>query len=424
MSLSRREALVFGAGLTYSIASGSDLESLVVRRALAAGAVRPFRRGINTWPWFSLTREYPAPRTDFAWPPYQENRAVPTARDLARLAAAGFDFIRLPFDPGPFLDAPLERRELLLKALLDAVKQAHAAGLGIIVNVQTNEATHFWNSATLVSSTAAPKFASYRLLVATVAKALGALGLPRLALEPVNEPPQECASSSWSAVQIALLEAARGAAHNLPLVATGACGSMIRGLDALDPASLERFQPLLFTFHFYEPYLFSHQGAPWLHEPVYRDLNGVPWPGSAGTLDATLAAVRARMAADTGISSEAKKEAYAVSERLMAQYFEANPGRPFIDGYLDTVSAWSERHSIAKDHIVMGEFGAVKTTWRFIGARDADRARYIRDVRESAEAHGFGWAFWNLFDSMGLMDDTSRALDADVIAALGLEMPR
>ena len=72
----------------------------------------------------------------------------------------------------------------------------------------------------------------------------------------------------------------------------------------------------------------------------------------------------------------------------------------------------------------MGEFGAVKTTWRFTAARDADRVRYIRDVRESAEAHGFAWAFWNLFDSMGLMDDTSRAMDAEVIAALGLEMPR
>ena len=424
MSLSRREALLLGAGLTYAVASGSDLGSLVARPALAAGTVRPFKRGVNTWPWFSLTREYPAPRMDYAWPPYQESRAVPSGHDLARLATAGFDFIRLPVDPGPFLDAQPERRELLLEALLAAVKQAHAAGLGIIVNVQTNEATHFWNSGTLVSSTAAPKFAAYRSLVASFAKSLAGLRLPRLALEPVNEPPQDCASSSWSAVQISLLEAARVAAPNLTLVATGACGSMVRGLDALDPAALERFQPLLFTFHFYEPYLFSHQGAPWLHEPVYRDLNNVPWPGSAGTLDATLAAVRARMAADSGISAEAKKQAYAVTERLMAQYFEANPGRPFIDGYLDQVSTWSERHSIAKDHIVMGEFGAVKTTWRFVGARDADRVRYIKDVRESAEAHGFGWAFWNLFDSMGLMDDTSRALDGDVVAALGLEMPR
>jgi hypothetical protein len=404
--------------MVHGLTSGSPILGL----AHAAGSVRPFKRGINTWPWFALTREYPAPRTDYAWPPFQENRAVPSARDLARLAAAGFDFIRLPVDPGPFLDARPERRAILLESLLDAVKQAHAAGLGVIVNVQTNEATHFWNSQTLVSSTAAPKFASYRSLVAVLAHALAMLGLPRLALEPANEPPQECVSSSWSAVQIALLDAARAAAPNLTLVATGACGSMVRGLDALDPAPLQPFQPLLFTFHFYEPYLFSHQGAPWLREPVYRALNGVPWPGSAGTLDATLAAVRAHMEADTAISPEAKREAYAVTERLMAQYFEANPGRPFIDGYLDTVSAWSQRHSIAKDHILMGEFGAVKTTWRFAAARDADRVRYIRDVRESAEAHGFAWAFWNLFDSMGLMDDTSRVMDAEVIAALGLVM--
>jgi hypothetical protein len=424
MTPSRREAAALAAGLAFSLFDGLRSGRPGAGQAHAAGSVLSLRRGINTWPWFSLTREYPAPRIDYAWPPFQDDRAVPSARDLARLVAAGFDFIRIPVDPGPFLDASPEHRAILLDMLLGAVRKAHAAGLGVIVNVQTNEATHYWNAHTLLSSVAAPKFASYRSLVAEFAHALAMLRLPRLALEPVNEPPQECVSNAWSAVQTSLLSAARAAAPNLTLVATGACGSMVRGLDALDPAALRPFEPLLFTFHFYEPYLFSHQGAPWMREPVYRALNGVPWPGSAGTLDATLAAVRAHMEADHGIPAEAKKEAYAITERLMAQYFEANPGRPFIDGYLDTVSAWSQRHSIAKNRILMGEFGAVKTTWRFTAAHDADRIRYIKDVRESAESHGFAWAFWNLFDSMGLMDDTSHDIDPSVIAALGLEMPR
>ena len=54
----------------------------------------------------------------------------------------------------------------------------------------------------------------------------------------------------------------------------------------------------------------------------------------------------------------------------------------------------------------------------------ADRARYVRDVRVSAEAQGFPWAFWNLFDSLGLLvDDVSRQLDPAMIEALGLKMP-
>jgi hypothetical protein len=426
----RRDALALGAGLARSLVARRAVPGLalgeIVRDAGAArGAtgVPRFRRGINTWPWFDLTREYPAPRKDYAWPPFQDQRATPTAADLRRLAAAGFDFIRLPVDPGPMLAADANHRALLLSSVLDAVREARDAGLGVILNLQPNEATHYWNSWTLIASTRAPEFSAYRALVAEVAGALVTLDMPRLALEPVNEPPPACGASTWVATQGALLGTARQAAARLPLVATGSCGSMVAGLVALDPTPLERFAPLLYTFHFYEPYLFSHQGAPWMREPVYRALNDVPWPGSAGTREDTLAAVRAAMAKDHERSPDAKREAIAITERLMAQYFDANPDSRFLDRYLDAAAGWADAHAIARDRVVMGEFGATKTTWRFAAARDADRARYIHDVRVAAEARGFGWSFWNLFDSMGLMDDDTHAIDTDVLRALGLRVP-
>ena len=88
--LSRRSLL---AGAAASLAFAAP----------AKGAVPNLRRGINLWPWFSLTREFPAPRTDYAWPPWQMQRPVPDSADLRKLAAAGFDFVRIPVDPGPFL---------------------------------------------------------------------------------------------------------------------------------------------------------------------------------------------------------------------------------------------------------------------------------------------------------------------------------
>ena len=415
---SRRQALGLGLGLAATTLGARSTSA----RAAATPAV--FRRGVNTWPWFALTREYPAPRTDFAWPPYQDGRPTPRPLDLRRLAAAGFDFIRLPVDPGPFLNADPEQFRMLAGALREAVSSAADAGLGVVVNLQPNEATHFWRSQNLIASLAAPKFPAYRDLVHVVAGDLGRMGVARLALEPVNEPPQDCASPAWPAVQSALLDAARSAAPHLTLVATGACGSMIRGLTALDPAPLAAFEPLLFTFHFYEPYLFSHQGAPWVQEPVYRSLNAVPWPASAGTYDGTMAAVRTRMAADDSRSPAAKRDAYATTERVIRQYFDANPARPFLDRYLALVSAWAGAHGIGCERIVMGEFGAVKTTGRIVASDAADRVRYIRDTREAAETIGVGWAFWNLFDSMGLMDDTTRAFDPDVLTALGMRLPR
>jgi aryl-phospho-beta-D-glucosidase BglC (GH1 family) len=391
--------------------------------ARAAPAAPQLRRGISLWPWFSLTKEYPAPRTDYAWPPFQDQRPVPKRADLRRLREAGFDFVRIPVDPGPFLafDGTLFRRRLL-DELDDAVGLCLAVGLDVVVNVQINEATHHWNSRRLIADRQAPDLAAYRALVAEIARRLDPA---RTVLEPVNEPPQACGSTEWTAIQRDLLAAARAAAPTLTLTATGACGSMVPGLQALDPKPLAGLGPLTYVVHFYEPYLFTHQGAPWMRgEPIYRALNAVPWPASAGTLDATLAAVRRRMAQDTERSGSEKAAAVAETEAKMREYFDARPDRNFLVHGLSGVRDWARTNGIAPEKILIGEFGALRSDARYVAAGAADRARYIRDLRETIEGYGFGWAYWNFFDGFGLVtDDATRAFDPAVVAALGMRMP-
>ncbi|MBN9221274.1 MAG: cellulase family glycosylhydrolase [Mesorhizobium sp.] len=419
---SRRRLLGTALSTTLAPAMAAIAALPSTRPARAATGEWRFRRGVNAWPWFALTRAFPAPRTDYAWPPFQTQRPVPTPDDLRRLRASGLDFIRLPVDPGPFLAGDAATRGKLLDMLDAAVSAALDAGLGIIVNVQANAATHYWNPDRMVSSTAAPEFEAYRGLVGELAGRLQRFTQDMVALEPVNEPAQSCDSNVWGHVQAALLTAARASSATLPLVVTGGCGSMVSGLAALDPAPLSAFEPILFTFHFYEPYLFSHQGAPWMREPVYRSLNNVPWPASAGSLEQTLASVRARMATDTETSEADKKAAYAETERVLKVYFDARPDRWFIDKYLAQARAWADAHGIAPERVIMGEFGALRTDARYTAAPNPDRARYISDVRQSAEAAGFPWAFWDLFDGMGMMDDKTRVLDPAMVEALGLRM--
>ena len=110
----------------------------------------------------------------------------------------------------------------------------------------------------------------------------------------------------------------------------------------------------------------------------------------------------------------------AETEKVMKVYFDASPSRPFIDGYLGAAAAWAKRHGIAAEHLLLGEFGALRKDARYFGARAEDRAAYVRDVRASAEAFGFPWAFWCLFDGMGLMDERARTLDPAMVDALGL----
>lgn len=390
-----------------------------------AQAAQPLllRRGINLWPWFSLTREHPAPRTDYDWPPFQLDRPVPTERDLSLLRRAGFDFVRLPVDPGPFLAATPTVRAALLDQLITAVALARVQDLAVIVNLHANAATHYWTPNRLFSGPGAPGFPAYRDLVEEIAGLLGRLGPRRLAFEPVNEPPQSCGALEWDDMQRRLLAAARGAAPGLTLLATGACGSMIAGLPALRARTLAAFEPLLFTFHFYEPYVFSHQGARWMSEPFYPVLNAVPWPAAQGNLATTLAAVRTRMETTGQPPLGSGAATYREAERVLKQYFEAQPARPFIDGYLRQVADWAKREGVEPGRVLMGEFGALRSGAGIAAAGADDRARYVRDVRQSAEELGFPWAFWNLFDSMGLIDDVSRRPDPTMIAALGLRIP-
>jgi hypothetical protein len=413
MGISRRAVIGGAIALAASAGTGFGSARHLTRLQL--------RRGVNLFPWFSLTREYQAPSTDYAWPPFQADRTIPSQDDLVRLRQTGLDFVRIPIDPGPFLAATKSQKASLTDSLFDAVGQALDAGLSVVLNIQANTATHYWTQERLLADTSAPGFPAYRALVGDFAARLGRLDPARVALEPVNEPLQECSSSVWSNLQMELLKAARKAAPDLTLVATGACGSMPAGFAALDPAPLDALQPLLFTFHFYEPYVFSHQGAPWMSEPIYRWLNSVPWPASTGTLEATLEAVRSRMNEDTQTPPDAKPAIFRETEKALQDYFDGQPDRSYLDNFLLSVSQWRDRNGIAPHSVYLGEFGALRSDARYVAAHAPDRARYLRDVRESAESFGFPWAMWDLFDGMGMMDDVTREFDPSVLDALGLD---
>ena len=382
------------------------------------------RRGMNLWPWFSLTREFPPPRIEYDWPPYQPDRAVPTRDDLSALRHAGIDFVRLPVDPGPLLAFSGDQRRRLFGEVLRAIELALSEGLSVIVNLHPNDATHHWNSARLVGDVGAPLFTHYLGLVRDVAAGLARFDAARIAFEPLNEPPQRCGSADWTIIQSELLRTARGAAPSLTLVATGACGSMIAGLEALDPASVSD-PNTLYTFHFYEPYVFSHQGAPWMSsEPMYRYLHALPWPATADSRERTWAAVADRLAADSTTPAPEKLAIAETIMRVLNEYFDAKPDRRFIERYFSRVDAWAARHGIERNRVLLGEFGALRTDERYVAASAPDRARYIRDVREACEAGGMPWAFWNFFDGMGLTtDDATRRFDPAITAALGLRDP-
>jgi hypothetical protein len=337
-------------------------------------------------------------------------------KDLTALRKSGLDFIRLPVDPGPLLALLGQERSQLMVQIESAIHSILAADLSVILDLHPNEATHFWNGRQMLAEGADGSFNRFTDLVIDMARLLKNAPRDRTALELINEPPLPCNSPDWARQQVHLLAAARSVAPDLMIIVTGACGSLPEGLLAFDPRE-PRDQNVFYTFHYYRPYLFSHQGAAWMrNEPYYGYLRNVPWPAASGTLESAESAFREQIAADTKLSLSAQVELTAKAKFALAKYFLANADKSYIEQHFSSINEWREKHGIEANRVLLGEFGATKY------ANPDDRARYLHDVRTAAEAHGFAWAFYNLFDAMGLtIDDHSRVLNGAILGALGLD---
>ena len=75
-----------------------------------------------------------AAQTWYAWPVYTSPAYdVPTAL-LQKVKAAGFDYIRLSVDPGPFLAFTGDKLNTLNQRLLTVVGQIRQAGLDVVID--------------------------------------------------------------------------------------------------------------------------------------------------------------------------------------------------------------------------------------------------------------------------------------------------
>ena len=75
---------------------------------------------------------------------------------------------------------------------------------------------------------------------------------------------------------------------------------------------------------------------------------------------------------------------------------------------------------------MLGEFGARKTDLQFFGSGAAERTQWFHDVREQAEARGFGWAVWAYRGGGGFalaQSESSDNIEPGVAQALGLTPP-
>ena len=359
--------------------------------------------------------------TTYLYPAFADNGHRIDVRELRTIRGAGFDFVRLTVDPGPFLQFEGAQRDDLDNVLLDRVRMILAQDLSVIVDFHPNEQNEAYAPLKLVADAHSMLFAEYRDMVVRTARALAGLHDMRIWLEPMNEPQIGWNTENdhrWQAMLEGIYRDIRAVAPHLGLVLTGGSGGSAEGLLALNAAPFAADSRATFTFHYYYPYAFTHQSIG-----ARQFLNGIPYPAHPDSLPESLQALAERIN-NSSLAPEQRSSILRENERALRAYFGSGFDRAALGKTFDQVAEWATRYSIGGARILLGEFGVVRTYRGYRGARDEDRTRWLRDVREQAESRGYGWAIWVYRGEGGMaIFDENRSqsgFDKATLAALGL----
>jgi hypothetical protein len=398
----------------------------LVAGVCAAQAPIALHRGVNTFPWLYRARTDEGKGQTFVLEDSFPYAYLYTPEKLAELRAMGFDFVRMPVEPSPLLATKSEQRGLLVDQILKAVSLANAAGITVIVDLHPREAVPGWRGVDILDSEQ-----NRRIYAEVLVEMAGALvkGKYRAVLEIMNEPPGGWSGSDgtfWQDLQREYVKAIRKVAPTLPLILTGARGGGIEGLILIEPS--HKLDPFLFySFHYYDPMVVTHQGATWTSKEYRPYLSDIPYPPVMQAEAATLQRIQSAIAKGFPDPADAKR-VWAEAEIPLREYFDNAQGSSEVQKDMNKVTEWARSHSIPPSHILLGEFGIYRP-----GASEKTAAQYIKDVRTTAEHHGFAWAFFNYQPSESLPSFTMfhqkgtelEGFDPAIVEdGLGLALPR
>jgi len=345
--------------------------------------VTTLQRGINLSEWFAQvydTKGYTK----------EHFQAWTTADDIALIKSMGFDHVRLSINPEPMWRA--NRADELppeyLSYLDAAVKMILDQNLALIIDIHPDGSF----KAKLAQDAFVEQFADYWR---SLARHFSGLDANHVFFEILNEP-ELTDRYRWYGVQAKLAAAIREGAPQHTIIAAGARWSDDDDLLFLEPL---RDPNVIYNFHFYEPHIFTHQGATW-GVNSWHFLNGLAYPS---TMESAQKA------------SELEPE--ATNRLLVIRYGLDHWGADRIEAEVNQVAEWAHHRGLT---ITCNEFGVYR---RF--TEPADRARWITDVRSALERHQIGWTMWDYSGSFGVVTKASgnAVPEENTLRALGLKKP-
>jgi endoglucanase len=343
----------------------------------SASGQAPFSRGVNLTSWFQVSN------------PRQIQFTKYTFKDFENIKSLGCDVIRLPVNMHSMTSGePYYLLDKVYLAFLDsAVTWCEKLELYIMIDNHTFDPD--------VSTTADIEDVLTKVWVQTADYFKNRS--PYVLYEILNEP-HGISTTDWGAIQGRVIIAIREKDKKHTIVVGG---SGYNSYNELKNLPIYYDQNLLYTFHFYDPFIFTHQGASWSN-PSLVPLANVPFPYDALKMP-------------------------EIPQSLKGSWLETRFNNYRNEGTEASVkqlidNAISFRNS-RKVNIFCGEFGVY-----IPNSPSADRVNWYDIVRKYFEQNDIPWTIWDYQGGFGLFNKGTyelfeHDLNITLLQALELNTP-
>jgi endoglucanase len=366
-------AVIFAA---CNSASESKPDIFLETNVEAAQRLAPFSKGVNFTGWFESSSAGGISFTKY------------TEQDFIDAKSLGVEVIRLPvrmhsmtggapnytFDP------------LLVKFLKIAVEWAEKYKIYIIID------NHSFDPVLTTS----PDIDKILIPVWEQTARLFKDSSEYVLYEILNEP-HGIQDARWGEIQGKTIEAIRRIDQKHTIIVGGTDYNSIKKL-----ASIPRYTDtnLIYTFHFYDPHIFTHQGATW-GEPSMAPIRDVPFPYSRDKMPKVPAAVR-------GTWLEGAMSHYA---------YDAAPSALYAS--LNRAAAFSKERDAP---VFCGEFGVY-----LIQSPKEDRVTWYKFVSDALDRRNISRTSWDYYGGFGVFNGErgsfNHDLNVEVVRAMGFNPP-
>lgn len=309
------------------------------------------KKGINFGGWYS--------QCDHSQERYD---TFITEKDFAQVARWGFDHIRLPFDYMLIQQDDGQFKEEGFARLDTAVRLAETHGLNIILDLH-KAAGYDFNDAgnagknNIFSSPALQE--TYLALWDKVSARYA--GTHNVAFELLNEVVEAEAADRWNSLIRRAVATIRKRSPEGTIIYGGIQWNSARTLKLLDAPGDKN---IVFTFHMYEPLIFTHQKAHWIagmdpHKDIFYPRSLQYYKEASLVLG-----YKGKDVTDTDSTID---------------------GSAIIEEMVCEAAAAAQKAGVG---LYCGEYGVID------GAPVADTAAWFRDIHKVFRAHDIGHAVW------------------------------